>query len=309
MTLGIDIGVIKIIITHAAAVHGLDISSEPIVLARVALKRLGLIGKGTERDRRPSKDELIRLFRCFDENERLTIPMTRVVHFAVATAMRLEEICRVEWTDLDVDRRMLLIRDRKDPRNKNGNDQRIPLFAATGFDAWALVSTQAKDPGHTKGRIFPLQFEIGRNRLPVRLRAGRREEPASSRLAPRRHKPPVLGRLRHRTNCPGHRPQGLEDAAPLYPYPARSSAPAGRVACALPVWEPRCRVIRESEGSCPSLRRVWRCGAGRAKLMRRTKMPSPRRSPNPGRAVRSKAKSTDSSSSSARYTVEPISTC
>ncbi|MGB3691065.1 MAG: hypothetical protein WBA02_17390 [Jannaschia helgolandensis] len=53
MTLGIDIGVIKMIITHAAAVHGLDISPEPVDLARVALKRLGLIGKGTERDRRP----------------------------------------------------------------------------------------------------------------------------------------------------------------------------------------------------------------------------------------------------------------
>ena len=54
-----------------------------------------------------------RLFRCFDDNERLTLPMTRIVKFAVATAMRLDEICRVEWTDLDVDRRMLLIRDRK----------------------------------------------------------------------------------------------------------------------------------------------------------------------------------------------------
>jgi len=75
------------------------------------LKRLGLIGKGTERDRRPSTDELNRLFRCFDDNERLTTPMTRIVKFAVATAMRLDEICRVEWTDLDVDRRMLLIRD------------------------------------------------------------------------------------------------------------------------------------------------------------------------------------------------------
>ena len=133
--LRIDIGVTKMIITHAAAVHGLDIFPEPVDLARVALKRLGLIGKGTERDRRPTTDELNRLLRCFDDNERLTLPMTRIVKFAVATAMRLDEICRVEWTDLDVDRRMLLIRDRKDPRNKTGDDQRIPLFAATGFDA------------------------------------------------------------------------------------------------------------------------------------------------------------------------------
>ena len=135
VTLSIDIGVIKMIITHSAAVHGLDISPEPVDLACVVLKRLGLIGKGTERDRRPTKDELNRLFRCFDDNERLTLPMTRIVKFAMATAMRLDEICRVAWTDLDVDRRMLMIRDRKDPRNKTGNDQRTPLFAA-----WALVT-------------------------------------------------------------------------------------------------------------------------------------------------------------------------
>ncbi|WP_257891844.1 hypothetical protein [Gymnodinialimonas phycosphaerae] len=35
---------------------------------------------------------------------------------------------------------MLLIHDRKDPRNKTENDQRIRLFDATGFDAWELVT-------------------------------------------------------------------------------------------------------------------------------------------------------------------------
>lgn len=52
VTLGIDIGVIKMIITHTAAVHGLDISPEPVELARIALKRLGRISKRTERNRR-----------------------------------------------------------------------------------------------------------------------------------------------------------------------------------------------------------------------------------------------------------------
>lgn len=65
VTLGIDIGVIKMILTHAAAVHGLEIRVEGVDLARVALKRLGLIGKGIERDRRPTTAELGRLFRCF----------------------------------------------------------------------------------------------------------------------------------------------------------------------------------------------------------------------------------------------------
>ena len=155
VTLAIDIGVIKMILTHAAAVHGLEISLEAVNLARVALKRLGLVGKGAERDRRPTTAELKRLFQCFDGNPRQTIPMTRIVQFAIATAMRLDEICRVDWDDLDRDQKMLIIRDRKDPRNKTGNDQRIPLFAATGFDAWALVMDQARHSGKQRGRIFP----------------------------------------------------------------------------------------------------------------------------------------------------------
>ncbi len=48
VTLGIDTGVIKMILTHAAAVHGLEIRVDGVDLARVALKRPGLIGKGIE---------------------------------------------------------------------------------------------------------------------------------------------------------------------------------------------------------------------------------------------------------------------
>lgn len=54
MTLGIDIGFVKLILAHAAAVHGLPVKVEPVDLARIALKRLGLVGKGNQRDRRPT---------------------------------------------------------------------------------------------------------------------------------------------------------------------------------------------------------------------------------------------------------------
>jgi hypothetical protein len=55
VTVGIDLGCIKTILSHAAAVHGVVLSIEPIVLARIALGRLGLVGKGNERDRRPTQ--------------------------------------------------------------------------------------------------------------------------------------------------------------------------------------------------------------------------------------------------------------
>lgn len=74
MTISMDIGYLKLVVSHAAAVHGIDISPEPVDLARIALKRLGLIGKSKERDRRPTVNELQRLFDHFDNNKRLRMP-------------------------------------------------------------------------------------------------------------------------------------------------------------------------------------------------------------------------------------------
>ena len=50
---------------------------------------------------------------------------------------------------------MLTIRDRKDPREKKGNDQRIPLLAVSGYDAFALIDEQRSIRGNEDDRIFP----------------------------------------------------------------------------------------------------------------------------------------------------------
>lgn len=68
MTLGSDIGAIKLVLSHAAAVHGLPVRVEPVDLARIALKRLGLVGKSNQRDRRPTEEELEKLINHFDSN-------------------------------------------------------------------------------------------------------------------------------------------------------------------------------------------------------------------------------------------------
>jgi integrase len=146
---------IRLILSHAAAVHGLPVKVEPVDLARIALKRLGLVGKGQERDRRPAQDELDRLIAHFDSNPLQIAPVGQIIRFAVATAMRQEEICKARWSDVDARTRMLLIRDRKDPRNKKGNNQRIPLFNATGYDAWAIVEERQSKRSNDDDRIFP----------------------------------------------------------------------------------------------------------------------------------------------------------
>lgn len=155
VTVGMDIGAIKLVLSHAAAVHGLGIHVEPVDLARIALTRLGIIGKSNERDRRPTQEELDQLIAHFEANERQVIPMGRIIRFAVATAMRQEEICRVTWADLNARTKMLTIRDRKDPRAKKGNDQRIPLLGLSGYDAMALVEEQRAIRNNESDRIFP----------------------------------------------------------------------------------------------------------------------------------------------------------
>ncbi len=76
------------------------------------------------------------------------------MQFAIATAMRQEEICSIAWKDVDVRKRIVIARDRKDPRQKAGNDQKVPLIGATGFDAWQLLQQQKFVAPHSE-RVFP----------------------------------------------------------------------------------------------------------------------------------------------------------
>lgn len=154
-TLNGDIGAIKLVVSHAAAVQGMRVAVDQIDMARIALKRLGLVGKGVERDRRPTNDELTRIIAYLEARPTMKLPGARIVKFAVATAMRLDEIFRVTWGDLNENEKLLTIRDRKDPRLKKGNDQPIPLLSLTGFDALALLNEQRSEYSHPEGRIFP----------------------------------------------------------------------------------------------------------------------------------------------------------
>jgi integrase len=153
-TLAIDFSFIGTVLTNAAAVHDVELDPEQLRLARYALRRLGLIAKAEERDRRPSTDELQRILHHLDTAPRIEIPLGRIVRFAIATAMRSEEIHKIRWDDRDPDRKTVLIRDRKDPRKKDGNDQFVPMVNFTGFDAWALLEEQ-REWTRVKERCFP----------------------------------------------------------------------------------------------------------------------------------------------------------
>lgn len=87
--------------------------------------RMGVTGKSVARDRRPTLDELDRLLCGFREREQRrpsSIPMTKIIPFAIFSTRRQEEITRIAWADLDEEHSRILVRDMKNPGNKIGND-------------------------------------------------------------------------------------------------------------------------------------------------------------------------------------------
>jgi integrase len=106
--------------------------------------------------------------------------------------MRQEEICRPDWPDVDMAKRLLIIRDRKDPRAKAGNDQKVPLLNLTGYDAWEMMLQQCIIT-RGWGRVFPYNHRSVSAAFTRACDELKIEESAFSRSASRRYKPPVRG--------------------------------------------------------------------------------------------------------------------
>jgi integrase len=136
----------------ARPVWGLGLDGSAFDEARPILADLGLIGQGEERDRRLEGNEYARLLAWFEEYDRSRarkLRMAPVFRYAVALAPRLGEIVGIRRSDVNHERRTVIVRDRKDPRKKIGNDQEIPLLGV----AWDIVCEQMAS--HSYELIFP----------------------------------------------------------------------------------------------------------------------------------------------------------
>jgi len=113
--------------------------------ARPLLEYAGLVGATNKRTRRPTDGEMRALMGAADPT------MQDLITLAVLTTMRRGELCRIQWADVDSERRLVLIRDRKHPRKTAGNHQWCPLMG----DALKIIQRQPK----TDDRIFPVAPE------------------------------------------------------------------------------------------------------------------------------------------------------
>ena len=122
------------------------VAAQAVEDATSLLRGAKAIGAGKRRTRRPTLDEMNRIMAhltCRDGRARL--PMSEIVLFALFSARRQEEICRVRWEDMDGDR--ILVRDMKHPRQVR--------------DSWVFLTDEAKAviqrQPRTDARIFPYE--------------------------------------------------------------------------------------------------------------------------------------------------------
>ncbi|MDR7334508.1 site-specific integrase [Roseateles asaccharophilus] len=122
--------------------------------AKIVMKKLGLISRSKERNRRPTLAELDKImahYEAMQKRGRAIVPMNHIILFAIFSTRRQEEITRIAGADLDADHKEVIVRDMKNPGEKIGNDVRTTLTP----EALRLIQLQPE----TKGSIWPYNAE------------------------------------------------------------------------------------------------------------------------------------------------------
>lgn len=152
VTIAIDLTYLASVFKTAKELWKMPISLDPINTARANMAHLKISTRSIERTRRPTAAELEGLQNYLDKHS--TLPMRDIIDFAVESAMRVDEITKLRWTDLNEDDRTIVIRNRKHRRQKVGNDQEVPLLGKT----FEIVKRQPKPIKITEdSRIFPVK--------------------------------------------------------------------------------------------------------------------------------------------------------
>lgn len=149
-----DITYLKSVIDVAGPMFGYEANTRAHDEAIPTLVRYSLIGRSQRRERRPTAEELRTMevgLKRRQSHRAAHIPLVDIFRISILTCMRLGEITRITWNDVDFKASTLTIRDRKDPRHKRGNNCTIPLFP----EAKEIISRQPRK----EERIFPHKKE------------------------------------------------------------------------------------------------------------------------------------------------------
>ena len=125
--------------------------------ARSSLQRHNFIARSGERNRLPEQYELDLISNELSTNsylENARIPLNDIRIFAEETAARRGEIVKLTWNDVDLNKRTLIVRDRKNPNRKKRHTDIIPLSSL----ALDVIGKQPKGQG--ADRIFPYSADV-----------------------------------------------------------------------------------------------------------------------------------------------------
>ncbi|WP_426247326.1 site-specific integrase [Pseudomonas sp. TWR3-1-1] len=142
-TVGNDLAHLGAVLSVARPAWGYDIDPMAMPDARKVLRKMGAVTRSKERNRRPTLEELDKLFQYFGEmrdRRKQEIDMVRVTAFALFSTRRQEEITRIKWNALDEQRQMVLITDMKNPGQKYGND----VWCHVPDEAWRIMQSMPK---------------------------------------------------------------------------------------------------------------------------------------------------------------------
>lgn len=146
-TVASDLSYLSKVLSWARTVKKIDVDPAIARNVRAGLTMSGHSTRSNERDRMPTIEE-IDLMKGWWSAHKSQIPMSVIVDFAMANGMRLGEICRIKTADVDVNKKTVIIRERKDPKKKEQNDQIVPLLG----EAWDIVKNRMKE---YPDRLFP----------------------------------------------------------------------------------------------------------------------------------------------------------
>lgn len=129
------------------------VKASPVIDAMPFLKRHGMIGKSTPRDRRPALEELDALlehFRKQKQHPRTRIDMERMTLWQWYSAMRVGNSCEILWEDWNRAEQTILVRKMKDPKRRN----KAKVVALTNQAQQFLIALETiRDQGEP--RIHP----------------------------------------------------------------------------------------------------------------------------------------------------------
>tara|TARA_R110002033_G_scaffold47816_1_gene93433 strand:- start:1548 stop:2612 length:1065 start_codon:yes stop_codon:yes gene_type:complete len=168
-TVAHDVSYLRWCLKMAKPSYGYPVTELPVIESYELLHSQNLIGKSQRRSRRPTSNEIERL--KVGLNERASkraahIPYVDLLDFSILSCMRVGEVCRIRWDDVDEAQKAVTVRDRKDPRKKAGNHMIVPLLGG----AWEILQKQPRNDE----RVFPFNersvaagFQRVRNELGI----------------------------------------------------------------------------------------------------------------------------------------------